>query len=250
MRYLIFLFVLLITSGLRAQEKSFAISSYMHVSEASISEEEASSSQRSDDPGQLRDNVYGLSFRFSPNQKWIFHGGLASGRRNAEMDIVLRERESGNLFSGVSGYLIGVITRDPALALTSLLTPGGRYNTDRYTLKYSGRLWEGAIGVERFLFGNWNDRISGSVSATLRRTTLSRIEIESPGVWNEYKLQEELSAASTRLDLGGHLYIRPIARAPVLFTLSLYAAAMEKTPRHIYESSTRVGYSLGLMVQL
>jgi hypothetical protein len=251
MRYLIFLFTLFVTSGLWAQEKSFAISSYIHGSQASISEEEPNSSRRSDHPGHLQDMVYGLSFRYNPNQKWIFFGGLATGRRDAEMDIIIREREPGNLLGGVSGFLIGVTTNNPALALTSLLTPGGGgYNSDRYTLLYSGRLWEGAVGAERFLFGSWSDRVSGSVSATLRRTKLSRIEITSNGVWNEYKLQEELSAARTRLDLGGLFYIRPISKGPVLFTCSIYAAAAEKSPESIYKSSTRVGYRLGLSVEL
>jgi hypothetical protein len=239
----VFLFVCF-ASVLLAQKPTLAIGIHTHSSFSEISE-----GNRDDPPGHLRDNTAEISVTYYRSNKWLFKGGLGSGNRSANM-IVYRSSSGGSTGLGLGQLAVGTVTRDVGLMVESVsnLADGNSYASNSQLI-YSGNILEVRAGVERLIAGSWKGRFILSGSLTLRRTQISDIDIESAAVWETRSIERELLDPLHRVDVGFHMYVRPINSFPILINSSLYIFSHGNSGVSFYKNNRRVGLNLGIMAQ-
>ena len=243
MRSFIVFFLMFTNSILFSQMPNFALSVETHHSSSKIVE-----SDKDDPYGDLKERTVEINFSFYRSEKWLLKAGMGFGQRTADMKIQ-RTRSRGSSAFGLFQFAVGTATRDVGVVAESLsnLSSSSYTRSSRFT--YSGKIYELAAGAERILHGSWDEKYFLSVSATLRRTKLNDIDIESSGPWNSIDVKNELSDPVHRLDAGFHLYMRPVQNAPILLNTSLYLFSFGNSGVSMYENKMRIGFNLGLTCQ-
>jgi len=243
MRSLIIIFLLFASTILFSQNPGFALSVNTHHSHSKIVETDK------DDPyGDLNERTVEVNFSFYRSEKWLLKAGMGFGNRSADMQV-RRERSGGSSLFGLFQLGVGIASRDAGVVLESLsnIPNTGSSRSSRFT--YSGKIYELTAGAERVVYGSWGKKYFCSVSATLRRTQLSNIDLESSGPWNSIDVKNELEDAVHRLDAGFHFYARPVQNTPILLNTSFYLFSFGNSGVSMYENKLRIGLSLGITCQ-